>query len=214
MRVTDMSLFVPLLSIADGVASSAGSQLISECIFANVPLLALYSEKDGEQMLNIEMSKHLFDGKNTSLTTSKSNNSTTQDGSQKIKKIVHGISKEKFLERNSILLEGTKRSNLRTTTSETSEIKNDFGLRNKTRIKASLQGITDEFNSYVESINNSNISWTFYNDFYRETFQSDRGNNDHNEEAYDEDESDPFQGMPEVSAVIMEIIKELKKEKQ
>ena len=53
IRVTDMSLFVPLLSIADGVASSAGSQLLSECIYANVPILALYRENDDEQMVSM-----------------------------------------------------------------------------------------------------------------------------------------------------------------
>eukprot|EP00978_Attheya_sp_CCMP212_P012134 scaffold30140_cov55-Attheya_sp.AAC.2 len=62
IRVKDMSLFAPLLSVADGVVSSAGSQLISECIYANVPLFALYKEDDYEQMLNVEMSRHIRQG--------------------------------------------------------------------------------------------------------------------------------------------------------
>ena len=58
IRVSDRSLFVPLMHIADGVASSAGSQLMSECIHAGMPLLALYLENDDEQRLNVELSRH------------------------------------------------------------------------------------------------------------------------------------------------------------
>ena len=57
IRVTDRSLFTPLMHVADGVASSAGSQLMSECIYSNMPLLALYLEHDDEQRLNVELSK-------------------------------------------------------------------------------------------------------------------------------------------------------------
>jgi hypothetical protein len=58
IRVTDRSLFTPLMHVADGVASSAGSQLMSECIYSAMPLLALYLEEDDEQRLNVELSRH------------------------------------------------------------------------------------------------------------------------------------------------------------
>lgn len=59
IRVMDRSLFVPLMHVADGVASSAGSQLMSECIYSHMPLLALYTEQDDEQRLNVELSHHV-----------------------------------------------------------------------------------------------------------------------------------------------------------
>jgi hypothetical protein len=58
IRVMDRSLFAPLMNVADGVASSAGSQLMSECIFSEMPLLAFYLEHDDEQRLNVELSRH------------------------------------------------------------------------------------------------------------------------------------------------------------
>ena len=58
IRVIDRSLFAPLMNVADGVASSAGSQLMSECIFSQMPLLAFYLEHDDEQRLNVELSRH------------------------------------------------------------------------------------------------------------------------------------------------------------
>jgi hypothetical protein len=58
ISVMDRSLFVPLMHVADGVASSAGSQLMSECIFSHMPLLAMYLERDDEQKLNVELTRH------------------------------------------------------------------------------------------------------------------------------------------------------------
>ena len=90
IRVTDMSLFVPLLSIADGVASSAGSQLISECIYSGTPILSLYRANDDEQMLNVMIYRYLI-----------------ANGKEKdpngIGKLVHGISHEEFSDAFSFL---------------------------------------------------------------------------------------------------------------
>lgn len=58
VRVHDRNLFVSFMAMADGIASSAGSQLLSECIYANIPLLAIYKDKDDEQALNVIMSRH------------------------------------------------------------------------------------------------------------------------------------------------------------
>ena len=57
IQVADRHLFLPLMHVADGVASSAGSQLMSECIHSQIPLLALYKEGDDEQYLNVELSR-------------------------------------------------------------------------------------------------------------------------------------------------------------
>jgi hypothetical protein len=62
IRVMDRSLVVPLMHVADGVASSAGSQLMSECIYSHMPLLALYLERDDEQKLNVALSRHAGQG--------------------------------------------------------------------------------------------------------------------------------------------------------
>lgn len=58
VRVHDRNLFVSFMAMADGIASSAGSQLLSECIYANIPLLAIYKDNDDEQALNVIMSRH------------------------------------------------------------------------------------------------------------------------------------------------------------
>ena len=57
IQVADRQLFMPLMHVADGVAASAGSQLMSECIHSKIPLLALYKQEDDEQHLNVELSR-------------------------------------------------------------------------------------------------------------------------------------------------------------
>jgi len=59
--VSNRELFLPLMRIADGVAASAGSQLMTECIFSRMPLLALYQQVDDEQHLNVELSRQCDD---------------------------------------------------------------------------------------------------------------------------------------------------------
>ena len=85
-----MSLFIPLLSIADGVASSAGSQLISECIYSGTPILSLYRDNDDEQMLNIMIYRNLIA------------NNKEKDPTG-VGKVVHGISLEEFADAFSFL---------------------------------------------------------------------------------------------------------------
>jgi hypothetical protein len=57
IQVMDRELLVPLMHVADGVASSAGSQLTTECIHSDIPLLAFYKQNDDEQHLNVELSR-------------------------------------------------------------------------------------------------------------------------------------------------------------
>jgi len=83
VRVRDTSLFVPLMSIADGVLSSAGSQLMSECIFADIPQFALYKESDNEQMLNVEMSRRM--GSKTTTSSGKTNDGHSSTSSEALK---------------------------------------------------------------------------------------------------------------------------------
>lgn len=61
-RVADPSLMVPYLYHAHGVASSAGFQLMSECIAIGLPMLAMHTEKDTEQRLNVAMSPGFVTG--------------------------------------------------------------------------------------------------------------------------------------------------------
>lgn len=57
MSITERNLFVPFMAVADGIAASAGSQLLSECMYAKLPLLAFYRSDDDEQVLNVELSR-------------------------------------------------------------------------------------------------------------------------------------------------------------
>jgi hypothetical protein len=54
-RDVDRSAFMSCLARARAVVASAGSQLISECASARVPLFALFAQSDDEQRLNVEM---------------------------------------------------------------------------------------------------------------------------------------------------------------
>ncbi len=51
----DRDEFLGAVADADGVVSSAGHQLISECLALGVPHLALHSARDDEQKLNAEL---------------------------------------------------------------------------------------------------------------------------------------------------------------
>ncbi|KAL7551771.1 hypothetical protein ACHAWF_014975 [Thalassiosira exigua] len=58
--IRDASLLGKILPLVDGVVSSGGSQLISECMYVGVPLFALFREGDTEQLLNVEMMKRRY----------------------------------------------------------------------------------------------------------------------------------------------------------
>jgi Glycosyl transferase family 1 len=55
----DTSYFVQFMGIADGVVGSAGCMLQAECVYAQIPMLALHREDDTEQALNVYMSTQL-----------------------------------------------------------------------------------------------------------------------------------------------------------
>ena len=163
IRVMDRSLFVPLMHVADGVASSAGSQLMSECIFSEMPLLALYRQDDEEQRLNVELSRH-------------------PGPCHKPK--VCGTSFE-------TLAAGLKDSNI-TSSITTPNVA--------------------ELTRFVAEVRSSSVSDTFYR--YKDEILDSSSFNQRNSEAqhtptFLEGKEDPFQGLPDAGAIILEIIKKV-----
>ncbi len=255
IRVTDMSLFVPLLSIADGVASSAGSQLLSECIYSHLPVLALHREDDDEQMLNIAFSKHRHDrlSKDKQAGNEKMGHYATEN-------VVHGMSLEKFEKLQLIISmhddnkstgsSGGKSHGVANANDEfdmlLSESEQAILLRTKDQ-----KEVYEEFKTFVEAVKSSPISWSYYHDLFHgivdsrssinSSASSSEGNvidsggegvtdgtmpsvkNDKKEKetknesspegTVEDDEKyiDPFQGMPEVARVILEILDDLTK---
>lgn len=199
IRVTDMSLFVPLLSIADGVASSAGSQLLSECIYANVPILALYRENDDEQMLNIQLSRHRFENENVNVET--------------IENVVHGISLEKFTDTFSSAFNSDIGNSKDISDKIMTESEEAMFIRT-----ATARRTYDDFNAYVESVRKSKASWSYYYDLFYGVFarKVDQDKDSLIDEDNDDEYSrhDPFKGMPEASGVILEIIKQVIQDQQ
>ena len=188
IRISDMNLFVPLLSIADGVASSAGNQLLSECLHSNMPVLALYRENDGEQRLNIEMIRHKHN---------------------RYRNVIRGMSIERFSNTFSSVFNAEYKQNedgkLFTEAEEALFIRS-----------SEAKEAYDDFNAYVEIVRKSVISRSFYHDLFASIlernsmkegeFEQEQTANDDDTEEY----GDPFQGMPEAAEVILEIINELK----
>ena len=210
IRVTDMSLFVPLLSIADGVASSAGSQLLSECIYSHLNVLALHREDDTEQRLNIAFSKHRFDrlSREGTLGSLKGANMDYYASEN----VVHGMSLEKF-------------ASVFNTISRHEKTKNEYETILTEAEEAMLLRTPDsrqtyeDFKAYVNAVRQSPISWSYYHDLFHGMTASDEQTTDaldrKEENAVDEKERkeyiDPFQGMPEAAGVILEIIEDLAK---
>lgn len=173
IRVMDRSLFVPLMHVADGVASSAGSQLMSECIYSHMPLLALYTEEDDEQRLNVELSHHI--------------------DAPCHRPLVFGNSFESLtfaLKSNETLFETNHR---------------------RSPILESLKG-------FVREVKSSSVSDTYYRNahlFGDGTSKNETGQqssfikHDWNETGKNLDEEDPFRGLPDAAAIILEIVKQV-----
>jgi len=194
IRVSDMSLFVPFLSITDGVASSAGSQLLSESIFCQFHVLALHKEDDTEQRLNIEFGKHRFDR------LSKPIKDKHVEDLEK-ENVIHGMSLEKF----SLLLEkisshlGDDDERMLLSDAEENLI-----------LSPEEKQLYLDFRRYVDSVQNSPISFSYYHNLFRsisnlnEAKLAEWRNQDVSEKIYDT--IDTLQGMPDASRVIMEIL--------
>lgn len=194
IRVSDMSLFVPFLSITDGVASSAGSQLLSESIFCQFHVLALHREDDTEQRLNVEFGKHRFDR------LSKTVENTHLEELRK-ENVIHGMSLEKF----SMLVEKIS-----------SHLGDDDGRMFLSDAEENLILSPDEkqlyldFRRYVDSVQNSSISFSYYHDLFRSISNLDRadptGMKSHGASEKANGGIDTLQGMPDASRVIIEIL--------
>jgi hypothetical protein len=178
IRVTDRALFVPFMSIADGIVASAGSQLISECIYANIPLLALYRMDDDEQVLNVEMSR--------------------QERVMRRKIPVYGASFENFH-----AAYPTKYSYVRRSKHAATPAKLQSSGANVAR---------SEFESFVDKVDESIVSDAYFQ------FLKNPGNVTtmlHNEVQNipsSDRADDPFHGMPDAAAIILEVIKQVQKE--
>ncbi|KAL3905380.1 MAG: hypothetical protein SGILL_009700 [Bacillariaceae sp.] len=165
IRVMDRSLFVPLMHVADGVASSAGSQLMSECIYSHMPLYALYREADDEQRLNVELSHHM--------------------DAPCHRPLVFGTSFESL----------------------TYALKtNDTHYASK----HSRSPILESLASFIKEVQSSKVSETYYHNV--DVISAGAGNNmtafEQAEEA-DFDDVDPFRGLPDAAAIILEIVKQV-----
>jgi hypothetical protein len=186
IRVMDRSLFVPLMHVADGVASSAGSQLMSECIYSHMPLLAMYREDDSEQRLNVELSHHI--------------NAPCH------RPLVFGNSFES--------LTFALRSN-GTSTAGTTYERNDNHLSIGSPLKT--------FQDFLREVRTSSVSDTYFRNVQLHGGSrkfagksDDRFSKDTENEIIHKgnsnsvlEEEDPFRGLPDAAAIILEIIKQV-----
>lgn len=170
IRVMDRSLFVPLMHVADGVASSAGSQLMSECIYSHMPLLAMYKEDDSEQRLNVELSHHI--------------NAPCHQP------LVFGNSFES--------LTSALQSN-RTSAAD------DLSAKNP---------VLESFKAFVNEVHSSSVSRTYFESVRQRVARSVK-NHEHMEPKEEDsdavvlEQEDPFRGLPDAAAIILEIIKQV-----
>lgn len=188
IRVTDMSLFVPLLSVADGVASSAGSQLISECIFSDTPILSLYRQNDDEQHLNIEVYRHMAAGSVRDGAPPAGTGPVPGTGNGN--KVVHGISLEEFSDAFSWL-------HLADPGKIVTKEQRMLLLRARTANRAHK-----EFEDFVDAVTSSGISSTYYEEM-------GRGGSPWEAAADAPGWRDPFEGMNDPAQIIVEVLKEV-----
>ncbi|KAG7363455.1 hypothetical protein IV203_026815 [Nitzschia inconspicua] len=162
IRVADRSLFVPLMHVADGVASSAGSQLMSECIYAHMPLYALYREEDDEQRLNVELSHHM--------------------DAPCHRPLVFGASFESL----------------------------SYALKSNDTHYATHNNrspILESLAAFIREVQASRVSETYY----RNSNLISQGGWDNSSDFEDGwfDDEDPFRGLPDAAAIILEIVKQV-----
>jgi hypothetical protein len=186
IRVMDRSLFVPLMHVADGVASSAGSQLMSECIYSHMPLLAMYKEDDSEQRLNVELSHHI--------------NAPCH------RPLVFGNSFES--------LTFALQSNVTSTAATMYEMKDNH---------LDMGPVLESFKGFVREVQSSSVSDTYFRNVHLLDSNGNiaKKNNERSSEHTENDmihqkdsnsvleEEDPFRGLPDAAAIILEIIKQV-----
>jgi hypothetical protein len=162
IRVMDRSLFVPLMHVADGVASSAGSQLMSECIYSHMPLYALYREEDDEQRLNVELSHHM--------------------DAPCHRPLVFGTSFESL----------------------------SYALKTNDTHYATHSNrspILESLASFIREVQSSQVSETYYRNVDLISHGGWKNSSVYDHEEFDDE--DPFRGLPDASAIILEIVKQV-----
>lgn len=186
IRVADRALFVPFMSIADGIVASAGSQLISECIYANVPLLALYRTNDDEQVLNVELSR--------------------QERVMRRKIPIYGASFENFHAAYPTKKSYVRRSNR--TTSSAPKLQPSGAKIARSEFESFVDKVDESLvsNAYFQqqmprTTNETMAAWHNSTDWQNIS-----------EQAISNAEDDPFHDMPDAAAIILEIIKEVQKD--
>jgi len=185
IRVADRALFVPFMSIADGIVASAGSQLISECIYANVPLLALYRTDDDEQVLNVELSR--------------------QERVMRRKIPVYGASFENFHAAYPTKKSYVRRTNRTMSTPPKLQPSGAKVARSEFESfvdKVDESIVSDAYFQQMQHTTNETMSeWHNMTKWH-----------DITEHAHTDAEDDPFHDMPDAAAIILEIIKEVQKD--
>ena len=186
IRVADRALFVPFMSIADGIVASAGSQLISECIYANVPLLALYRTNDDEQVLNVELSR--------------------QERVMRRKIPIYGASFENFHAAYPTKKSYVRRSNR--TTSSAPKLQPSGAKVARSEFESFVDKVDESLvsDAYFQQMSRGATNETmaaWHNSTDWQTIY---------EQAVTNAEDDPFHDMPDAAAIILEIIKEVQKD--
>lgn len=211
IEVHDRNLFVSFMAITDGIISSGGSQLLSECIFGHIPVLSFYKEHDSEQLLNIEMirTERMNEEKEFKGTDSKGGKSNTEMHTGIYS--VFGMSIESFA--------------------------TVFGIRGQTSYNADVldipnnednQEVMHEFNGFVDVVKQSVISQNYYSNLYRflkensmeeQHVRAHHEFSDHIEDIFenDLDENSEYEflhnawldGMPDAAAVVGEIVRQV-----
>ena len=185
IRVADRALFVPFMSVADGIVASAGSQLISECIYANIPLLALYRTDDDEQVLNVELSR--------------------QERVMRRKIPVYGASFENFLAAYPTKKSYIRKSNR--TVSKTPKLQPSGAKVARSEFESFVDKVDESivsdayFQQMKRTTNETMSDWHSMTNWHNITEHADTNTED-----------DPFHDMPDAAAIILEIIKEVQKD--
>jgi len=224
IKVYDKNLFVAFMGIVDGIVGSGGSQLISESIYGQIPMLALHRNGDTEQMLNIEMLRRKRDEDIEILMTKqdhlKNELQHSADGNNHLADVlklpkadlppeVYGTSIETFLSNFSkghSAPEVTKEQtyhNIRKSKKEYKKI-----LRGESVLaRKELQG-------FIDAVRNSVISESYYNDIFHFLNSPDDQSTAKRIKEPNRENDSPFpnkwlDGMPDAAEVIIEIVHEL-----
>ena len=187
IKIYDRKMFVPFMSIVDGIVGSGGSQLLSESIYNHIPMLALHRKGDSEQMLNIEMLRR-------------------KRLEHDLPPSIYGTSIESFLSS----FDKEKNISDRKNHDRLSRVRESFDTSDEdSQIDDAIA--SKELLGFVDAVRNSVISQSYYNDIFH--FLNNPYNEDEAAKIRDFAEKDNtppqrnwMDGMPIASDVITEIV--------